>query len=126
MPLDLPPKRIRRLAEEALATLPEEFRAAVAECVLSLQPRASAVQRRELELQPDEEVYGLYEGHALTERHVDDPPGLPPRISIFYEPLLEDCDTEEELKREIQTTVLHEIGHHFGLDEDRLDELGYA
>jgi len=77
-------------------------------------------------LEKDEDLFGIYEGAALTERSVADAPEMPPRLILFQEPLLDACETEDELIHEIQVTVLHEVGHHFGLDEDRLEELGFA
>ncbi len=59
------------------------------------------------------------------ERGVE-PPLLPDRITLFQGPLEEACETEEELREEIRRTVVHELGHYFGLDEDRLEELGYG
>ena len=72
----------------------------------------------------DRDLYGLYEGIPLGE----DPTGaLPPVITVFRRPLVEDFgDDAEELRREVQITVAHELAHHFGFDERRLDELGYA
>jgi predicted Zn-dependent protease with MMP-like domain len=73
----------------------------------------------------DPDLYGLFEGIAL----IDGGPEaglLPGRIAIYRLPLEEDYPDPRELEREIRITVLHEIGHYFGLDEDRLDELGYG
>ncbi len=74
---------------------------------------------------PEDVLFGLYEGVPLTERHHDDVL-LPDQITIFWRPLLEWAESEDEVVEEVRVTVLHEIGHFFGLDEDRLDELGYA
>ncbi|MGD8494751.1 MAG: metallopeptidase family protein [Gemmatimonadales bacterium] len=74
---------------------------------------------------PDDTLFGLYEGVPLTERRHDDML-LPDQITIFRGPLLEFCRDEEEVVEEVRITVLHEIGHFFGMDEDRLDELGYG
>ena len=73
----------------------------------------------------DPDLFGLYNGVPLTERGVE-APLEPDTISIFYLPLSEDFPDPEELREEIRITVLHELGHYFGIDEDRLDELGYA
>ncbi len=73
----------------------------------------------------DPDLYGLFEGVPLTEGG----PGagdLPSRIAIYRRPLEEDFADPDELREEIRVTVLHELGHYFGLDEARLDELGYA
>lgn len=74
---------------------------------------------------PEDALFGLYEGVPLTERYHDDVL-LPDQITIFWRPLLEWAESEDEVVEEVRVTVLHEIGHFFGLDEDRLDELGYA
>ena len=72
----------------------------------------------------DPDLFGLYEGIPLPERG-DMAGALPDRITIFRLPLEEEFDDPAELEREIRITVLHELGHYFGLDEDRLAELGY-
>jgi len=72
----------------------------------------------------DPELFGLYEGVPLPERG-DDAGSLPDRIAIYRFPLEDEFPDPHELEREIRITVLHELGHYFGLDEDRLAELGY-
>jgi predicted Zn-dependent protease with MMP-like domain len=74
---------------------------------------------------PEDTLFGLYEGVPLTERRHDDVL-LPDQITIFRRPLLEWAESEAEVVEEVRVTVLHEIGHFFGLDEDRLEELGYG
>jgi predicted Zn-dependent protease with MMP-like domain len=72
----------------------------------------------------DPDLFGLYEGVPLPERG-DDAGALPDRIAIYKRPLQQEFEDVAELEREIRITVLHELGHYFGLDEDRLAELGY-
>lgn len=72
----------------------------------------------------DPDLYGLFDGVPLPERG-DDAGLLPNRIAVYRHPLVEDFPDAAELEREIRVTVLHELGHYFGLDEDRLAELGY-
>ena len=72
----------------------------------------------------DPDLFGLYEGVPLPERG-DDAGLMPDRITIYRRPLQEEFPDPDELEREIRITVLHELGHYFGLDEDRLSELGY-
>ena len=72
----------------------------------------------------DPDLFGLYEGVPLPERG-DDAGSLPDRITIYRRPLEEEFPDARDLEREIRVTVLHELGHYFGLDEDRLAELGY-
>jgi predicted Zn-dependent protease with MMP-like domain len=72
----------------------------------------------------DPDLYGLFDGIPLTEGGPG-PGDLPNRVAIYRRPLEEDFDDVDELREEIRVTVLHELGHYFGLDEDRLAELGY-
>ena len=74
----------------------------------------------------DPDLFGLYEGIPLTERSSWDTGTLPDRITIYRRPLEEEFPDPAELEEEIRITVLHELAHYFGIDEDRLDELGYA
>jgi predicted Zn-dependent protease with MMP-like domain len=75
----------------------------------------------------DTELLGLYEGTPLTERDAWWESGsLPDRISIFRGPLMRHCDTRDELVEEVLVTVVHEIAHHFGIDDNRLHELGWG
>ena len=73
----------------------------------------------------DPDLLGVYDGVSLTERGTDHT-GLPDRITIFRRPLLDMCRDSDELVREVRITVVHEIAHHFGIDDDRLHELGYG
>lgn len=77
---------------------------------------------------PDDEpdLLGVYEGYALTERGWDYSGVLPDRITIFRGPILRLCDSDEEVVDEVATTVVHEIAHHFGIDDARLHELGWG
>jgi len=98
----------------ALDTLPPDIAAAL---------RNVAVVVEE-ENRDDPDLYGLYEGVPLPERG-DMGGALPDRVAIYRRPLEDDFPDPEELRQEIRITVLHELGHYFGLDEDRLAELGY-
>lgn len=69
---------------------------------------------------------GLYEGVALTRRTPSYSFALPDKITIYKEAICAYCNSEEELVRQVAVTVVHEIGHHFGIDDDRLHELGWA
>ena len=76
---------------------------------------------------PDgDDLLGLYEGHALTERGWNCAGVLPDRITIYRLPTLRVCETETDVVDEVAITVVHEIAHHFGIDDDRLHELGYG
>ncbi len=73
----------------------------------------------------DPDIFGLYEGIPLTERGSGDFGQLPDRIAIYRRPLEEEFEDPDELREEIRITVLHELAHYFGFDEDRIAELGY-
>ena len=75
-------------------------------------------------VQEREELLGFYQGIPLTERTVDYGLVLPDKISIYRQPILRQATTDETVRRDIRQTVLHEIAHYFGIDDDRLDELG--
>lgn len=72
------------------------------------------------------DVFGLYEGFALTDRGTYGMGELPDRIIVYREPHLAACETEDELRHELHTTLVHEIAHFYGIDDDQLDELGWA
>ena len=115
----------RRLVEEALAMVPAEFRPYLEGVPVILEDWAPEALLDELGVPEDETLYGLYTGRPLTEG-LPQPGDLPPRITLYRGPLLEDCDGEDKLRGEIATTVIHEIAHHFGIGEDRLEELGWG
>jgi predicted Zn-dependent protease with MMP-like domain len=98
----------------ALDSLPSEIAAAL--------ENVAVIVREEHPEDPD--LFGLYEGTPLPERG-DVAGALPDRITIYRAPLEEEFPEPAQLEREIRTTVLHELGHYFGLDEDRLGDLGY-
>jgi len=113
-----------RAVEQALADVPAEFQRHLENVVVEVRRRPDAVLMREHDV-PDD-LLGLYVGVPLEDKGADlAPTPLPDRILIFRDNLCEMCESWEELVDEIRITVLHEIGHHFGLDEDRLEELGY-
>jgi predicted Zn-dependent protease with MMP-like domain len=72
------------------------------------------------------ELFGLYEGTPLTARGSDYSMVLPDKITIFRRPIERACATPEEMAEEVQITVVHELAHHFGIEEDRIAELGWA
>lgn len=75
---------------------------------------------------PEEELYGLYEGIPLTEREDYGDFTLPDKITLYRLPLCRDCQDFEQLRDEVLVTVVHEIAHHFGIDDDRLHEFGWS
>jgi len=118
--------KFAKLVEQALAELPPEFAAAIEEVPVDIRDRPTREQLRSVGLTKDHLLMGLYRGTPRPERSVEHSGRIPDVIYIFQEDCEEVCDSEEELVREVRTTVLHELGHHFGLDEDDLERLGYG
>jgi predicted Zn-dependent protease with MMP-like domain len=119
-------EELREEAARVLDELPDEVRERLHNIEIVVQKRPSKHQLAEMDLDPHEEViYGLYEGVPLPDRSVFDPPILPDKITLFSEPLLSDFPDREELREQIRLTVIHEIGHYFGMDEDEIEKLGY-
>lgn len=103
----------------AIETLPLEFQERLDNVVISVQQGADSSLLEELEA---EELFGVYIGTPLTERGYHDTFLLPDQILLFQGPLAAACETEEELTEEIRVTLVHEIGHFFGLSEDEIEE----
>jgi len=117
-------QRFDRLVDRAVAGIPQPFRAALDEIALVVADEPSPEQLRENGLRPDETLYGLYEGIPLDAWGGDWVP-VPTRILLFRLPLEEDFPDPDELADEVRVTILHELAHHLGIeDEDRLAQLG--
>ena len=117
MPIEMGRADFEALVDRALDDIPDEITALVHNV-------AVLVEDEPPEGEPD--LLGLYDGIALTERWGNPMMELPDRIFIFRNPLLDFCDTEDQLVDEVRITVVHEIAHHFGIDDERLHDLGYA
>jgi len=117
-------RRFGELVEEALAELPEQFQAFLEEVPVEVWDRPSPRQKRDLG--KGGLLLGLYVGRPRTQRSVEDSGRMPDVIYIFQEPIEQVCNNETELVEQVRKTVLHEIGHHFGLDEGDLEDLGYG
>ena len=112
----MPRQRFEELVGDALDLIPEEFAAAMSNVVVQVEDRD----------QDNPTLLGLYHGVALTERTSHYGGVLPDRIFIYREAILDICDTEEDVVEEVAITVVHEIAHHFGVDDARLHELGWG
>jgi predicted Zn-dependent protease with MMP-like domain len=109
--------RFEELVSEALDQVPPELTRLIDNCVVLVEDDAPS---------DDPELLGLYDGIPITERDSTYVMAVPDRITIFRNPTLLICETDEEVVEEVGITVVHEIAHHFGIDDDRLHELGYA
>ncbi|HEY0815294.1 MAG TPA: metallopeptidase family protein [Pseudonocardia sp.] len=109
-------REFEELVADALDTIPPELTEAMDNVVLLVEARHAQA--------PD--LLGLYEGVALTERTSDYGGVLPDRITLYQDAILSICADRDEVVHEVAVTVVHEIAHHFGIDEERLDELGWG
>jgi len=117
-------KEFEKVVREALESLPEALRAKIDNVEIRVVESPNRRQAREWGGGRQPALYGLYEGTPYGERGPDYSLRLPDRITIFKRAIERDCRTRPEMVRCIQETVLHELGHYFGLDDDQLDELG--
>ncbi|WP_078330266.1 metallopeptidase family protein [Mycobacteroides salmoniphilum] len=115
MAVQMSEQRFEELVSDALDAVPPKLAAAIDNVVVLVQDRHPE----------DPELLGLYEGIALTERDSFYAGALPDTITIYREPLLEMCSSEYEVVDEVTITVIHEIAHHFGIDDERLHQLGW-
>lgn len=116
-------RRFETIVEAVLGRIPPPFDRALDEVAIVIEDEPSAAQRRENDLAPDETLYGLYDGVPRTEWGAD-LAAVPNKISLFRLPLEEDYPDPAALAAEIRLTILHELAHHLGIDDDRLGELG--
>lgn len=114
------------VVKRAIARIPRAIRAHLDNIEIDVRKRPTKKLLRELGMEPDELLCGYYQGTALTERTDTDPPLYPDSIILFQEDIEDGCSTRREIEREIELTVVHEIAHHIGFDEDELDALGYG
>jgi len=116
VPVEMSRERFEALVDAALDDIPEEIARLVDNVVVLVEDEAPP---------DDPDLLGLYDGVALTERAANHSLELPDRIFVYRLNLLDMCETEAELVDEVRITVVHEIAHHFGIDDDELHELGY-
>ncbi len=114
-----------KVLRQALDELPARFREALANVAVVVEDWPPDWLLDELDIPPEDTLYGFYHGVPLPERSVALSGNLPDKISIYRGPLEEDFPDREELRKEIRMTLLHEIGHYFGMDEEELERLGY-
>ena len=113
------------ILDNAIKELPEEFREKLENVAIIVEDYPSKELLERMEVPEDETLFGLYEGVPLTERGHFEAPLLPDRIYIFQREIEDACDSPEEVKEELKITLVHEIAHFFGIDDDYLEEIGY-
>jgi predicted Zn-dependent protease with MMP-like domain len=116
-------ERFARLVEEALREIPRRFRKAMTNVAVVVEDAPSAEILEDMEIGPDDTLFGLYHGTPLPERGWGYGNALPDRISIYQIPIEEACEDEEEIRDCVAETVIHEFGHHFGMSEEEIEEI---
>ncbi|MFN0146503.1 MAG: metallopeptidase family protein [Dehalococcoidia bacterium] len=116
----------RQLVREAVALLPPELLSRVHNVDIVIERRPTARERKSAGIGPGQTLLGLYQGVPLTMRGEYYNLVPPDKINIYQEPIEDICTTDEEVRDQVRTTVLHELGHYFGIDDERLHELGMA
>ena len=113
----------RALVDEALETIPQRFRDAMQNIAIVIEDEPTPEQLAEVEIEPPDTLLGLYQGTPLTERQWAHGNVLPDKISIFRLPILEDSFDEDDIVVGIGETLIHEVGHYFGLSEEEIEEI---
>ena len=114
------------LVDAAVSDLPEEFAQFLEEVPIEVHEVPTSAQQARLNLRRGNLLLGLYVGRPRTRRSVEDSGAMPDVIYLFQRNIESICNSEGELVDQVRKTVLHEIGHHFGMSEEDLDALGYG
>jgi predicted Zn-dependent protease with MMP-like domain len=122
----IPAEAFEELVVEVLDTLPEEILAMLDNIDVVIEDWPTRDQLDQADIEAGGTLYGLYEGVPLTARDGGYFLIPPDKITIFKRPIEQSCRTAEEIAEQVRITVIHEVAHHFGIGEERLDELGWA
>ena len=116
-------QRFTQLVEEALAEIPARFRREMKNVAVVVEDEPTPELLDEMEMEPGDTLFGLYQGTPLPERGWSFGNALPDRISIYQIPIEEECADDEEIRDCVAETVIHEFGHYFGLSEEEIEEI---
>ncbi len=118
---ELSPEAFARLVQKAIADLPPPYAKLMDTIAVVVEDEPSRAVLKELGLESEDDLLGLYQGQSLTEDSFFTAGGAPPaRILIFRGPILRQCESPDEVVQEVYDTVVHELGHHVGLDDDEM------
>ncbi len=112
-----------RLVAEAVDLIPRRFRREMKNLALVVEDAPSAELLEQMDIEPPDSLYGLYHGTPLPERTWGHGNNLPDRITIYQQPIEEDCEDEDEMRQMIGETLIHEVGHYFGLSEEEIEAI---
>jgi predicted Zn-dependent protease with MMP-like domain len=116
-------KNFEQLVAEALASIPRRFKKAMQNIAIVVEDEPSPDLLREMEIEPPDTLLGLYQGTPLTERGWSHGNTLPDRVLIFQGPHERDAEDDDDLVVAIGETLIHEIGHYFGLSEEEIEAI---
>jgi predicted Zn-dependent protease with MMP-like domain len=116
-------EQFQRLVREAVMLIPKRFRHEMKNLALVVEDEPAPELLAEMEIEPPDSLYGLYQGTPLPERTWAFGNALPDRITIFQRPIEEDCDDEDDIRAAIGETLIHEVGHYFGMSEEEIEEI---
>jgi predicted Zn-dependent protease with MMP-like domain len=119
-------RQFEALVAKALRRLPKRFKGKIENIAVVVEDWADDETLTDVGVEPPDTLYGLYRGIDLTRRDSAYGNVLPDTITIYQGPIEEDCADEAEMAELVRDTVIHELGHYFGLDDSQLDELGYG
>jgi predicted Zn-dependent protease with MMP-like domain len=112
-----------RLVSEAILLIPKRFRREMKNLAIVVEDEPSLDLLEEMEIEPPDSLYGLYQGTPLPERSFSTPIELPDRITLYQRPIEEDCEDDDDIRAVIGETLIHEVGHYFGLSEEEIEEI---
>lgn len=116
-------QRFEQLVTEAVTLIPRRFRREMHNLAVIVEDEPEASLLAEMEIEPPDSLYGLYQGTPLTERNAGYGNYLPDVITIFQGPIEEDSEDEDDIRAVIGETLIHEVGHYFGLSEDEIEDI---
>jgi predicted Zn-dependent protease with MMP-like domain len=116
-------ERFQQLVVEAVTLIPRRFRREMKNLALVVEDEPAAALLEEMEIEPPDSLYGLYQGTPLPERAWAFGNALPDRITLYQRPIEEDCEDEDEIRAVIGETLIHEVGHYFGMSEEEIEEI---
>lgn len=122
-PANFPADHFQALVDEAVASLPKRFRDAMTNMAIVVEDEPTPEQLALVEIEPPDSLYGLYEGTPLPERQWAHGNTLPDKVTIFRIPILEDSADDDDVVVGIGETLIHEVGHYFGLSEEEIMDI---
>jgi predicted Zn-dependent protease with MMP-like domain len=116
-------EQFEQLVADAIALIPKRFRREMKNIAIIVDDEPSAELLEEMEIDPPDSLYGLYQGTPLPERTAGWGNTLPDCVTLFQKPIEEDCDDDDDVRMVIGETLIHEVGHYFGLSEEEIEEI---